>query len=168
MANATIVVNSFGRSNVAMNTVDVLVVTVTAVATTYATATDGLPIDLTTSLQIAAPAGNDAPNYTQARNPNDVVGGFGIQMSTNGFLPNNLQIGTASIGPSGPPTYTAVPWETSTNAAAVPGILATCPATIRLWGTGNGNGLHFAEVADGSITDTFTFLLVIARSGANN
>jgi hypothetical protein len=135
-------------------------VTITATATVYATATGGLPIDLTGVLQQAAPAGFDAPNYVQALNPADVMGVTFLQLSTNGFMPAGLVVGT--------PTYTAVPWESSTNAAAVPGILATCPATIRLFGSGAANHSALGEIADGAVTDTITLIVLIARSGANN
>ncbi len=159
MAAAALQIGTIGRG-IQFSNLSGILVTVTATATVYATATGGLPIDLTGILQQATPAGDNAPNYIQAINPADVVGVMAIALSTNGFIPASLVVGT--------PTYTAVPWMTSTNESGVPGILATCPATLRLWGTGNGNALHLAEVGDGAITDAVTFILLVNRNGANN
>jgi hypothetical protein len=80
-------------------------------------------------------------------------------MSTNGFLPMNLTVGTA--------TFTPVVWQADNGPNATPGALLTCPCTIRLYGSGAGSGLGFAEVANGNITDTFTILIYINRNGAN-
>lgn len=163
MAAAATQVNTIGRGPNVLGNVSVASITVTATATTYTTATGGLPFDLTTALQTisgGALQSGQAPNYTQTLNPLDIVGDIPLQMSTNGFLPLSLVVGT--------PTYTAVPWQYDNGPDATPGILATCPCTIRLWGTGNGNGLHFAEIADGSVTDAATVLLYINRNGANS
>lgn len=159
MAAASLVINTIGRGGV-FNGLSAIIVTVTATATVYATASGGLPIDLTGILQQGAPAGFDAPSYIQALNPADILGASAIQLSTNGFMPLGLVVGT--------PTYTAVPWQSDNGEQSTPGILATCPATIRLIGTGSANHAALGEVADGAVTDTFTFLLLVNRSGANN
>lgn len=159
MAAASLTIGTIGRG-IQFGNLSGILVTVTATATVYATASGGLPIDLTGILQQAAPSGWDAPNYVQALNPADIVGISPIGLSTNGYLPLNFTLGT--------PTYTAVPWETAGNGANVPGILATCPATIRLWGTGASNAAALAQVADGAVTDAVTFLLLVQRNGANN
>jgi len=153
MAAATLSVASSGRSGIPLINLSGIVCTITATATAYATATGGLPIDLVGILQQAAPAGNDAPNYIQALHPSDIIGILPMGTSTNGYTPGGLVVGT--------PTYTAVPWMSTTNASASPGILATCPATLRLT---NGT----AQVADGNITDAVTFLLLVNRNGVNN
>ncbi len=162
MSAATVATATLGRGPNLNCAVSVVGLTITGVATTYATASGGLPFDLTTFLQTISagmiPSGQ-APNYTQTIEPADIVGVIPNQMSTNGFLPLNFALGT--------PTYTAVPWQSDNGVAATPGILATCPATIRLWGTGASNAAAFAEFADGANSDTFTTLLQINRNGAN-
>jgi hypothetical protein len=163
MAAATTQVNTVGRGPNLNVAVSVISLTVTASATVYTTATGGLPFDLTTALQTASAGmipGGQAPNYIQTINPADIVGVIPNQMSTLKFLPLNFTLGT--------PTYTNVPWQSDNGPDATPGILATCPCTIRLWGTGSGNAAAFAEVADGSNSDAFTTLLQINRNGANN
>jgi hypothetical protein len=163
MAAATTQVNSLGRGPSVYGDVSVFEVTVTATATTYTTATGGLPFDLTTALQtISATAlpGGQAPNYDQTVNPNDIVCILPFQMSTNGYLPFNFALGT--------PTYTAIPWQSDSGPAATPGALTTCPCTVRLWGTGSANAAAFAEIGNGSVTDTFTFLIYLSRNGANS
>lgn len=159
MAASTLQIGTIGRG-IQFGNLSGILVTVTATATTYTTATGGLPIDLTGILQQAAPSGFDAPNYITALNPADVVGILPLNLSTAGWLPQTLVVGT--------PTYTAVPWESNTGVSNTPGTLATCPATFRIWGTGSGNASHFAEIADGSVTDVFTFILLVQRNGANN
>lgn len=163
MAAATTQVNTIGRGPNLNCAVSVISVTVTATATTYTTATGGLPFDLTTALQTASGGmmqGGIAPNYTQTVNPADIYGCLPLQLSTNGFLPQSLTVGT--------PTYTNVPWQSDNGPGATLGILATCPCTVRLWGTGASNAAHLAEVADGAVTDTVTLFVAINRNGANN
>lgn len=161
MSAATLQIGTIGRG-IQFGNLSGILVAVTGVATTYTAASGGLPIDLTTILQQAAPSGWDAPNYTQAINPADVVGLLPIQLSTAGYLPQQLVVGT--------PTYTAVPWQSDSGVAATPGILATCPATFRLIGIGAASTNHaaFGEVADGSNSDVVTFLMLVMRNGANN
>ena len=163
MAAATTQVNTPGRGPACFINVAVASITITATATTYTTATGGLPFDLTTALQTisgTAMQGGQAPNYQQTINPLDIVGVLPNQMTTNGFLPLNFTLGT--------PTYTNVPWQSDNGPDATPGILATCPCTIRLWGTGASNAAAFAEVANGSVTDTIPVLFQINRNGANS
>lgn len=162
MSAATLVIGTIGRG-IQFGNLSAIITTVTGVATTYSSAGGGLPIDLTGILQQAAPSGWNAPNYTQAINPADVVGLSPIQLSTAGYLPMQLVIGT--------PTYTAVPWESNTGGPAnTPGILATCPANFKLIGIGASAANHaaFGETADGSNSDVATFLLLVMRNGANN
>ena len=163
MAAATTQVNSLGRGpNLACVPAQVSI-TVTASATTYATASGGLPFDLTTALQTASAGmiqSGQAPNYTQTINPADILGVVLSALSTNKFMPLNFAVGT--------PTYTAIPWQSDNGVAATPGALATCPCTIRLWGGSSGSGLAFAEFADGANSDAFTMQLQINRNGANN
>lgn len=163
MAAATTQVNSLGRGPNCFGNVSVVSATITGVSTVYATGTGGFPFDLTTVLQTISPTaipGGTAPNYTQTVNPNDIVGVVLSKTSTTGFLPLDFALGT--------PTYTSVPWQSDNGPAATPGILATCPSTIRLWGTGASNAAHLAEIADGATSEAFTVLLYINRNGANS
>ncbi len=163
MAAATTQLNTPGRGPNAYCNVSVISVTVTGVATVYATATGGLPFDLTAALQAASGAGMQggiAPNYIQTMNPNDIVGVLLSSVSTTGFLPLNFALGL--------PTYGPVPWQADNGPAATPGILLTCPCTIRLYGSGAANAAHLAEIADGATNEAFTMLLYINRNGANS
>jgi hypothetical protein len=118
-----------------------------------------LPIDLAPILQQAAPAGWIGPAGTQAINPADVVDIIPA-FTTGKFLANKLVVGT--------PIYATPPGMSSNDASAVPGFLVTCPATIRLYATGAGANAAFGEIADGAVTDTVTFILLVQRNGANN
>ncbi len=159
MAAAALQINTIGRGGLFAN-LSAVSITVTLTATVYATATGGIPIDLTGILQNAAPAGWNGPAGIQAINPADVLAILPNNMSTNGFIPSSIAIGT--------PTYTTPAGMSTTDTTANPGFLATCPATFRIWGTGASNAAHLAEVADGAVTDAFSFLLLINRNGANN
>ena len=163
MAAATTQVNQQGRGPNLAVIPEQISVTVTASSTTYATASGGLPFDLTTALQTASagmiPSGQ-APNYIQTINVADILGVVLSTLSTNKFMPLNFAVGT--------PAYTNVPWQSDNGVSATPGILASCPCTIRLWGGSSGSGLAFAEFADGSNSDSFTMQLQINRNGANN
>lgn len=163
MAAASTQVNTIGRGPNLNCAVSIISVTVTATATVYATASGGLPFDLTTALQTATAGmipGGIAPNYTQTVNPADLYGCFPLQLSTNGFLPQSFAVGAA--------TYTNVPWQSDNGVSATPGILATCPCTVRLWGTGASNAAHFAEVADGAVTDAVVLFIGVNRNGSNS
>ena len=163
MAAATTQVNQQGRGPNLAVVPEQISITVTASATTYTSASGGLPFDLTTALQTASagmiPSGQ-APNYTQTINPADILGVVLSTLSTNGFLPLNFAVGT--------PTYTNVPWQSDNGVSATPGILATCPCTIRLWGTGSAQYAGLSEFQNGSNSDSFTMQLQINRNGANN
>lgn len=163
MAAAALQVITQGRGPGVFPNISGIEVTVTATATVYASASGGLPVDLTSVLQTGAPSGWDGPAGVQALNPADITGGvLTVGLSTNGYLPTLVTVGT--------PTYTTPPGQSTTDASANPGFLATCPAWIRLSGIGASNSNHagFGEVADGAVTDTFTFVLLLNRSGANN
>jgi len=163
MAAATLVTNSLGRGPNCFDNVSVLKATITGVSTVYATASGGFPFDLVGVLQTmsaTAMPGGVAPNYQTTINPLDIVGVLLSSTSTSGFLPLDFALGT--------PTYTAVPWQSDNGPAATPGSLATCPCTIRLWGTGNANAAHLAEIADGATSEAFAILLYINRNGANS
>lgn len=162
MAAASLVTATQGRGPGVFPNMSTILVTVTATATVYASASGGLPVDLTTMLQTAAPSGWDGPQGIQALNPGDIVGVLPKGFSTNGFLPIDITVGTA--------TYTTPPGMSTTDATAVPGFLATCPAWIRLMGIGASSANHagFGEIADGAVTDTFTFFLVVNRNGSNS
>jgi hypothetical protein len=162
MAAATTSIGATGRG-VVMSNVSVIQFTLTLSATVYATASGGIPFDLTTVLQQAVAGeipGGIAPNYTQALNPADIVGVIPVGLTTNGFIPASIAVGTATFDP--------IPWMSTANASASPGALKTCPCTMRLWGTGAANAAHLAEIADGAVTDAVTILLLVNRNGANN
>jgi hypothetical protein len=152
MAASSQSVASFGRIAVYGN-VTAVVVIVTATATVYSSAGGGLPIDLTTVLQQAAPFSMDNLH------PKDIVAVIPMGLSTNGFIPGGFALGT--------PTYTNKAGVSTQGGNA--SVLATCPATIRLNGIGASNANHagLGEVADGAVTDAVTLLLVIARGGEN-
>jgi hypothetical protein len=149
-----------------------LLVTINANGVAYATASGGLPIDLTAVLvQGAGGQGTLNPQDQAYINPADIVGFIPLGLSTNNFLPADLVVGT--------PTYTTAVGTGYGSAAGLPPAgstqgfetdqtLATCPATIRLFGTGSANHAAMGEVADGANSDTFTGFLVIATGGVNN
>ncbi len=170
MADATSVVPKIGRGG-PFNDLSIIPVTFTFVGTVYATATGGIPVDLTAALSTAQPF---SMPYI---NPLDVVGILpGGGLSTNGFIPASLAIGTFTF--TNPAAYpfaggAASNYPPAGTSQLGPNVrpdlqLATCPATFRLFGTGNGNALHLAEVADGAITDTVTVWLVVLRNGPNS
>lgn len=152
MAVSTDNITNFGRIAVYGN-VSVILCTITATATVYATASGGLPIDLT------APLTTGAPSSQPYLNPGDVVGIIPIGTAVGGtaahFLPGDLAVGT--------PTYVQATYPFaggSINAIHPDQMLATCPATIRLW-----NGA--TELGEGAVTTVVSFLLVVARGGTN-
>ena len=160
---ATDTLQPFGRVTSASVQTELLYVCFNANGATYATASGGLPVDLAAVL--IAGAQNDQAYI----NPADVVG-FLPLVSTNKFLAGAFVVGT--------PTYTTNVGSGYGSAAGLPPVgstqgfetqqtLATCPATIRLYGTGSGNAAAFAEVADGANTDVFYGFLVIATGGVN-
>lgn len=151
MAVTTQLVNNYGRIAGPNGGVTVIPITITATATAYATATGGLPVDLTSVLQIAAPWELDSIN------PGDIVAIYPVGLSTSGYLPGNIVLGT--------PTYTTKPLATSQNQNNR--VLATCPVTIRLYGSGAAARAALQEIADGNVTDTITLHLAIARGGQN-
>lgn len=151
MAAATVAATPVGRTP-AYTSDSVIQLTITASATTYATASGGLPFDLAGVLG----TNGVGPYSENGLNPNDIFAISG--MSANGFIVANFTLGT--------PTYTAVPGA-STASPGQQGTLATCPCTCRMWGTGAANAAHLAEIADGAVTDTLVVLLHVARGGHN-
>lgn len=160
MAAATTQLNTPGRGPSPFCNLSFASVTITATATTYTSASGGLPFDLTTILQNLAPSGWNGPAGIQAINPNDIVGVLFPQLTTSGNMPLAFTLGT--------PTYTTPPGQSTNDESANPGFLATCPCTIRIYQTGSGNQQPFAELANGAVTDAITILLVINRNGANS
>jgi hypothetical protein len=151
MAATSQLLTNFGRIAGAYGNVSVIPVLITASATAYATASGGLPVDLTSVLQQASPWEQDFLN------PGDIVGVYSTGPSTNGFVAGPLVLGT--------PTYTTKALASTQNPNNR--VLATCPATLRLYGSGSGARAAFQEIADGSITDTITIHLIVARGGQN-
>lgn len=157
MAASTISVGTEGRIAV-FGDISGILVTVTATATPYATASGGMPIDLTGVLNDLA---GGAPFSQPYLNPKDVVCLIPIATAVGGaaahFLPADLAVGT--------PTFTnpAVwPFAGGVAGSIQPSQqLLTCPATFRLW---NGT----TELADANITTVVSFLLIVARGGTNS
>ena len=146
---ATETVATFGRI-AAFGNLSAVLVTINGGGASYATGAGGLPIDLTPVLQQGSP-------FSAPINPADVVGILPVGLSANGFLPGGLVLGT--------PTFTTLPGAT----VRPPQVLATFPASVRLYGIGAAASNHAAlgEVADGANSDSFTVLLLIARGGTN-
>lgn len=113
---------------------------------TYATATGGLPFDISALLNALA------PTQEVTINPGDVIGAFGV--SGGRYLAFGLAVGTA--------TYNTTA-DISGNAGQ-PGsnktTLATLPCTIRLT---NGT----TEFADGACSEVITGWLWVNRGGKN-
>jgi hypothetical protein len=152
MAASSQQVASFGRIAIFAD-VSIIKVTVSANATVYSSAAGGLPIDLTTVLQQAAPA---SLSYI---NPNDIVDIYATGLSANGYMPGSFALGV--------PTYANQPGASQQNGGGK--LLTACPATFRLYGIGASAANHAAlgEVADGAVTDTISLHLVVARGGQN-
>lgn len=163
MAAATLQIITQGRGPGVFPNMSAIEVTVTAVATVYAAASGGLPVDLVTIMQQAAPSGWNGPAGIQALHPADIVGAITpMGVSTNGFLATLFTLGT-------PVWTTPPPGLSTTDSTAAPGFLTSCPGWIRLTGIGASSSNHagFGEAADGAVTETFTFLLYVNRNGAN-
>lgn len=157
MAAATTTLGTTGRTSPPLVTPALIPVTIQATATVYSSAGGGLPIDLTAALNTGA-----QPFDFPYIRPEDVIGIIPTNLSTNKFLPYGLVIGNYTTSA---PVYPFT--GGSANAIHPDNSLATCPATIRLFATGNGNQAAFAEIADGAVTDTITFFLLVMRNGAN-
>lgn len=163
---ATSTIGNYGRIAV-MGNVSAILCTYNANSAVYAAASGGLPIDLTGPLTQGQQ--NNDQTYI---NPGDVVGIIPLGLSTNGFLPTGLVVGTptytAQVG-SGYGSAAGLPPAGSSQGSDTDNTLTTCPATIRLVGIGAAVTNHSAlgEVADGANTDVFTFILLVARGGVN-
>jgi hypothetical protein len=169
---ATETVQPFGRITIVADPPKFIYVCLSGNGASYATASGGLPIDLTTVL-IQAAGGQGALNPSDQAyiNPLDIVGFLPIGTSQNGFIASQFVLGT--------PTYTTAVGSGYGSAAGLPPagtsqgfltdqILVTCPATIRLRGTGSADHGGLDEVADGANTDVIYGFLVIATGGVNN
>ncbi len=154
----------FGRVALLANEPNLLRVCINANGATYATASGGLPIDLTLALT------QGAENDQAYINPADVVGIVIEGPSTNGFIPGQFLLGTPTytqnVG-SGYASAAGLPPAASSQGFETDQTLATCPATIRLYGTGSANHAALGEVADGANTDVFYFYLAIGTGGVN-
>ncbi len=146
---ATVTTNTVGRVS-QMATLSAISVTISAASVSYATSLGGLAIDLASALINSGPQ-----DYTP--NPSDIIGFLPIGLSTLGFIPTGLTVGT--------PTYTAVSGASTQNSGL--GALSTCPAYIRLAGSNATSSAKLLEIVDGVTTDSFTGLIVLARGGHN-
>lgn len=146
---ATVTVNNYGRS-ASLGGMAAISITIAAASVSYAKTSGGLAIDLASALVTAGP-------FDANPHPSDVVGFLPLGLSTNGFIPTGLTVGTA--------TYTTQSGASTQNNNL--GALSTCPAYIRLVGSGSASYVTLTEVADGVNTDSFTGLLIVARGGHN-
>ena len=163
MAAATIVLNSVAQIGLVRADFTYIPFTITATATVYATASGGLPFDLTPVLNGAT--GSDNPPYI---NPANVVDIWAPKRSTNGYIAMDFGFVVANVTYNTTPPF---PWQGATSPAIRPSqIVATAPATIRLIGIGASAANHaaFGEAADGATTDAVTLYLVIAKGGTNS
>jgi hypothetical protein len=169
MAAATSVIPQFGRG-VPFVDVSIIPVTFTFSTTAYATATGGIPVDLS----ILATSGA-LPFDFPTINPLDILGLFFLGLSTNGLLAQDLAVGTPTYtNPAGYPfaggaasNYT--PGGSDLGPQVRPSLQdLTIPSTFRLYGTGSAEyaGLH--EIQDGNVTDTITVGIMVARNGPNS
>lgn len=162
--SATITANIFGRVALIADEPNLIYVCINANGASYATASGGLPIDLTAALAIGQ------PNDQAYINPSDVVGFVPTGPSVGGFMPGNFVLGTPTFNPtvgSGFGSAAGLPPAGTQQGFLTQQTLATCPATIRLYGTGSANHAALGEVADGENTDVFYGFLVIATGGVN-
>ena len=138
--------------------------TLVASATAYATASGGLPFDLTNVLTqgVANPIG------IENINPYDVIGVIPVLgTSTNGFLPCQFAFNPANVTYTQPAAYPFEPGGSNPIARPTQQI-ATAPATIRFFGTGSANRAALGEIADGNVSDTVQLYLVYSPSGPNS
>lgn len=162
MAVATYVLQSVGQVGLVRADVTVIKFQVTGVSTVYATASGGLPIDLTTVLNGAT--GSDNQPYL---NPANVVDAFATGLSTGGYWPGGFAFSVANVTYNTNPPF---PFQGQTSPSVRPSqIVATAPATIRLYGIGASAANHAAlgEVADGANSDVFSIYLIITKGGTN-
>jgi hypothetical protein len=104
---ADVVVSSTAVGRITPTPVPMVIpITLTAVATTYATATGGLPFDLFTFLSSTV-----AP-FAGAINPKDIIGFFGV--STLGWVCGSFAVGTTT---SSTTPCTVRLWNGTTEAA---------------------------------------------------
>ena len=163
MANATLVLNSVAEIGLVRADLTYIPFTITATATVYATASGGLPIDLTPILNGAT--GSDNQPYI---NPANVVDIWAPKRSTNGYIIMDFGFVVANVTYNTSPGF---PWTGATSPAIRPSqIVATAPATVRFISIGSSAANHaaFGEVADGAVTDAVTLYLVIAKGGTNS
>jgi len=128
-------------------------VTIGGNSVSYTSTAGGLAFDLANALITAGPQ-----DYTPS--PTDVIGWAPLGLSTSGFLPMTLAVGTA--------TYTAVAGASTQNGEL--GTLATCPCTIKLVGIGSATTNHsgLGEIVDGACTESFTGFVLLTRGGHNS
>lgn len=155
MAAATTGIGTEGRIAV-FGDLAGIIVTITASSTTYATATGGLPFDLTGVLNDLA---GGAPFSQPYINPADVIGCFALQATATGkYWATALVVNPANATYTNPAGW---PFAGGTAGSIQPSQqLLTCPATIRLY---NGT----TEFADGACSEVITIMLLIARGGTN-
>ena len=158
----TYVVNSLGQIGIVRADTTIIQFTIAATATVYATASGGLPIDISAVLNAT---GSDNQPFI---NPLNVYDAFATNFSTNGYFPCGFTFSAANV------TYNsnAFPYSGQTSPSVRPAYssVATAPATIRLRGIGASAANHaaFGEVADGAVTDGFTLYLMITKGGTNS
>jgi hypothetical protein len=145
--------------------VTVILIQVSANGAVYATASGGLPFDLTAALTGGAQQ-FDMPYF----NPGDVVGLIPLGLTGDGFVVTGFATGvptyTAQVG-SGYGSAAGLPPAGTSQGFLTDQTLTTFPCTVRFFGTGAANHGALGEVADGASNSVFQALLFIARGGVN-
>lgn len=117
------------------NDLSAVKVSIDANGVSYATSLGGLALDLYTALSQVR---------QQPVNGNDVVGILPLGMSSGGYLPTGLTLGTVTS--------------------------SSVPVYVRLVGIGasaTAAGDPLGEAADGANTQTFTALILVNKGGSN-
>lgn len=148
MAAATVSVTKAGRAG-GLGGVSVIQLSIVFSGTTYTNGT-GIAFDLATALN------NVLGNLEDPVNVNDVLN-YQLGLTTGGYLATQFTVGTA--------TFTT---NTDSSSARSQNIsYATCPCTVKLFGTGSGNQAALAEIATGTVTDTLNIALLVSRGGGS-
>lgn len=157
MAAATVGPNGPPPREIALLNVAVIPLTITLTATTYTSASGGIPFDIAEALNTVGPFPESGLN------PSDVyfISGTAVlgQDPISPYLVTDFALGT--------PTYTAVSSDIVNPESFVRGVLATAPCTARLFGTGSGSAAALGQIGNADLTGTMTVVLMVARSGHN-
>jgi hypothetical protein len=119
-------------------------------SSTHYTAGTGIPFDIAAALNSAL------GNQESPVNAADIIP-YQIGMSTGGFFLSQFAVGT--------PTY-----NTNTDASSARSqniTYATCPCTIKMFGTGSAQYAALSEIQTADISGTLNFSLKVVRGGGS-